>query len=549
MSCAINIADEMMTIPFTSFGLQEYELFLKCKKLPEYQLDFDPERETYLVTAPSRFARVLGMEAPRIERAWLPMSEFLYDYQKYSVQIALDAKRFAIWEDCGLGKTLEFLEFLRQVLYRHGGRALIFSPLNVVDQTINAAREFYGDEYPIRKLETREALIEFCKTGTGVGITNYEKMVPRSRKESGVINELRLCTAVVLDESSILKSGGGVIKWNLIKSCKGVEYKLSCTATPAPNDVMEYASQAAFLEKLRNEGEILWTYFKKDKAGNWKIKPHALRDFYRFMASWSIYMRSPAVYGFKDNVAPLPEMELVETAIEATEVQRKFAYDACVMETGDFLASEKMGIETRGKLNEAAKGFHYVNGKPVRIPSRKPAAVAKRALDDMASGLQVIIWTVFDEEAAIIEREIARLHAERWEESDLRRNIPLPGLVRRLDGKTPKKARPAMIEAYQRGEFAILISKASMLGYGMNLQCCGSMIFSGWNDSFEQFYQAVKRAYRYGQKRRLKVWLPCVYELEGKILENVREKWARFERETQIMEKIYIHNMKELLAA
>src|SRR3990167_11402603 len=118
--------------------------------------------------------------------------------------------------------------------------------------------------------------------------------------------EMRRLSGVAFDESSRLKGGGGVIKWHLIRSCRGIEYKLSATATPAPNDTMEYASQASFLEKLRNEGEILWTYFSRDKYGTWSVKPHAREAFYRFMASWSIYLRDPKDYGFNDILATLP---------------------------------------------------------------------------------------------------------------------------------------------------------------------------------------------------------------------------------------------------
>jgi hypothetical protein len=293
----IQITGEMMRVPFELFDLDHYGLFLRCKKLPEYQLEFDAERETYAITAPARFAHLIGATPARTETIGLELADFLFDYQRFIVRTALEARRYAVWADCGLGKTLIFLEWARQVAHRTRGRVTIFSPLQIIGQTIEEARRFYGDEYLIEGLESRQDLVRFCQGGRGVGIVNYEKIIP------GVINELRMCSGVVLDEASILKTQGGTIKWNLMKSTYGVEYKLPLTATPAPNDVFEYLSQAGFLDKFNDnsgEGAFLASFFTRDKSNEWVLKPHAKEAFYRFMCSWSIYLRSPAAYGFKD---------------------------------------------------------------------------------------------------------------------------------------------------------------------------------------------------------------------------------------------------------
>lgn len=271
-----------------------HRLFLQTKSLPESQVTYDWEADRYEVTTPARFAALLGV--PGVVRVTEPIepAAHLFDYQRWTIRQALEAKRFAAWLDTGLGKTAVYLEWARQVRQLTGARVLILTPLGIIPQVIEEAQRFYGDGLPIERLSTREALIDWLpKDGPAVGICNYEKFIP------GTISELRYLGGLVADEASLLRTGGGVIKWNLIHSAKGIEYKLACTATPAPNDAMEYASQAAFLEKLRNEGEILWTYFQRDKFNNWFIKPHAKAAFYRFMASWSLYMRDPVRFGFE----------------------------------------------------------------------------------------------------------------------------------------------------------------------------------------------------------------------------------------------------------
>lgn len=393
-TAAVQINGSDAIIRFNSFGLDNYPLFLKCKKLPESTCEYDWRTDTYTITTPARFASILGAELPTRPVATLPLAEYLWDYERFIVQRALEAKRYAIFANCGLGKTPMALEFARQVMHLvQSGKVLIFTLIDIFDEFFGQCEQFYGDSLPIVKLETRDELIQWLKPNKGeehdnrernqpdgsngdngaatgdqgtaqrtpepctrgrLAICNYEKLIP------GQMPELRYLAGLILDESSILKSGGGKIKWNLIKSAKGIEYKLSCTATPAPNDVMEYASQAAFLEKLRSEGEILWTFFsKKGKNGTWEVKPHAKEAFYKFMSSWSIYLRNPASYGFKDNIRPVPKPDFIEHRISMTETQKALS-QALFVKTGAGMFGEKsMGIRERSKLSQIAKGFIY----------------------------------------------------------------------------------------------------------------------------------------------------------------------------------------------
>lgn len=529
----INIAGETMTVDFSRWDLDAYRVFLQSKRLPEYNISYDWRRDGYELKAPSRFARIFGLPEPDPDRGLLPFHSELFDYQLSIVETALKAKRFAVWADTGLGKTFMELEFAIQVAHRTGGRVLTVAPLNIIPQTLEEAAFWYGYDIELTYLATREDLRRWCVNGPGrLAIVNPDKFIPRSGQPE-TVSEMQYLAGVVLDESSLLKAGGGVIKWALIKSCRGIEYKLSCTATPAPNDTMEYASQGSFLEKLRNEGEIIWTFFTRDREGNWKVKDHAKDAFYRFMSGWSIYLRNPAAYGFDDNLKDLPKPILLEHQVPITkeQMQEISMTEDAAGQSQLFGHAGKLGVTQRNRYSQIAKGFVYTApGRARRIASNKPGMVADLVRQDLAAGLQVLVWTVFDEEA----RTISELMAD------------VEGLEV-LEGKTPKKDRAAVIERFRKGKSRVLISKASLLGYGLNFQNCGSMVFSGFNDSFEQFYQAVRRAYRYGQTKPVRVHVPVVQELEGEVWRNVNEKQAKFERDVAICERNYLAARRERL--
>jgi hypothetical protein len=152
----IEFTGERMSVHFDSFGPEAYPLFLRIKSLPEYELSFVPESESYCITAPARFASMLGVDAPERDSYVLPLADYLFDDQAAIVRMALDAKRFAIWSDCGLGKTPMGLELARQVSHLTGGRVLIFTFNEIVPQWIDEAAKFYGDTLPIVRIESRQ---------------------------------------------------------------------------------------------------------------------------------------------------------------------------------------------------------------------------------------------------------------------------------------------------------------------------------------------------------------------------------------------------------
>ena len=532
MQPEILIDNETLRVDFNQFDIDAYRTFLKVKRLPEYHLDFDIATGSYAVTAPARFAALLGVDRPMVDAGELPLADYLFDDQRHVVLQALAAKRFAVWTDCGLGKTAVLLEWARQVIHRTGGRVLIITMNEPIDQTLGMCRGWYGERLAMRRLHSRAEMRAWCKDGNGwaerLAITNYEKMNPD--EDGQEVHEMRYLAGVVLDESSRLKTGGGKQKWAIIKSCKGIPYKLSCTATPAPNDTMEFASQASFLEKMRSEGEIIWTYFTRHpKTHRWSVKKHARKAFFEFMSTWSIYIRDPRRYGWRKDLPEVPSPVILQHMIEPTREQLQHVAECTRDKSGAmelFVHKDTNAIQ-RGRLSQIAKGFRYRKGtagrSAERIESRKPGFVADLIRSEVAAGLQVLVWTVFDEETRILVERLAGLDG-----------------LEVLTGDVADADRIPILDRFRTGASRVLISRAGMLGYGMNFQCCGSMIFNGWNDSYEQWYQAIRRAYRFGQTKALRVHVPIIAELEGDTLDNIFRKQAAHEADIAEMEANYI---------
>ena len=536
----IDIDGDRLKVHFDAFDLAAYDLFLRAKQLPEWTIDFDPERETYTIGAPARGAEHRGEAAPAPHAGDLPLSPFLFDDQEEIVPMALAAKRFACWSDCGLGKTLVGLEWARHVLHRTGGRVLVFTLNEIVGQWLEEARRFYGDRLSVCRLESRAAMKEWAAHGPpGVAVTNYEKLnYAHEGKEGQVVREFQGLAGVILDEGSRLKTAGGKQKWALIKSCEQTEYKLVLTATPAPNDVFEFASQAGFLNKFRAE-ESINQYFRRDeKTHRWTVKPYARAAFFRFMASWSIYVREPRRYGWRLGLPEVPAPTVTVHEIPATPEQLDHLQRLSAEPSGQMLlpgmqAERETNAIQRAALSQVAKGFRYKKGGSGafdRVPSAKPAFVADLVAREASAGAQVLVWTVFDAESTLLAEEL-RARGVAFE---------------LLTGKTRPADRLATLDRFRGGACRVLVSRPAVLGYGMNFQFCSAMVFSGWTDSYESYYQALRRAYRHGQTESLRVHLPVVPELESDMLDNIFRKQADHEAAIAEMERNYVKARREL---
>jgi hypothetical protein len=268
---------------------------------------------------------------------------------------------------------------------------------------------------------------------SAIGVTNYEAI--REGLDAGKLS------GVILDESSMLKSHYGAWGTRLIELGRGLDWKLCATGTPAPNDRIEFANHAVFLDRAKTVNEFLASYFinRGETQNRWELKPHALKPFYRSLADWSIFLTNPATYGWKDNVGNTPPIRIHIDHIELTPEQRKAAQAL----TGSLITNNIGGIGDRGKLSQIAKG----KGD---IPTLKPAFI--RSLVDSWPSESTIIWCNYNDEQERMQRLF-------------------PDAVS-VSGDTKEEKRQKAINDFKSGHVKILITKPKILGFGLNLQIC-----------------------------------------------------------------------------
>lgn len=488
----------MTRIHFNTRSLDDYRTFLAVRKLPIYRFIGSAAE------IPDEYAKTLGMasQKPKRSRKYDPMAG-MFDYQRDITAMAIAKQKFSVFADCGLGKTLMLLEFARHAaLCSRGKKILIVCPLMVVQQTIDEAHRWYGEQFSIgrvRSFDLQYWLDSKSDLDSEIGVTNYEAI-----REG--INSKNL-SGLILDESSMLKSHYGEYGTRLIELGRGLEWKLCLTGTPAPNDRIEFANHAVFLDRCRTVNEFLATYFinRGETSNRWELKPHALKPFYRSLSDWSIFLTNPATYGWQDNVGTTPPIHIHIDHVDLTSEQRKAAQSL----TGSLITNDIGGIGDRSKLSQIAKGKGG-------IPTNKPAAI--KALVDSWPDESTIIWCNYNDEQESMERTF-------------------PDAVS-ISGDTPEEKRQQYVDAFKRGGVRILISKPKILGFGLNLQVCTRQVFSGLKDSYEEFYQAVKRSNRIGSTRPLNVHIP-VTELESPFVDNVLRKAHRVESDTKEQESLF----------
>lgn len=487
-----------MNITLDCSNVDDYALFLKIKALPKYRF------VGRVAIIPDEYATRLGI-APKVEHhaEYSPLPG-LFDYQSAIAELAIKKRKFAVFADCGLGKTLLLTEFARHAADQIAPNqcVLIVSPLMVVAQTIAEARKFYGDSLPVEQVRASD-LAGWLQDGPGrIGITNYDALhegIPQGR-----------LGALILDESSMLKSHYGKWGQDCIRLGKGLEWKLALTGTPAPNDRIEYANHAVFLDAFPTVNSFLARFFvnRGQTDNRWELKPHALMPFYRALSHWCIFLTNPATYGWKDNAEQIPPIHIHIHDVNLTDEQQDLAYQM----TGSLFAIKVGGITSRSVLSQIAKGSH--KGKDVA--TRKPAYI--KALVESWPDEATIIWCHYNAEQEAMAKTF-------------------PGAAN-IDGSTPIEKRRALIEEFQAGQRRVLISKPKILGFGLNLQVATRQVFSGLQDSYEEFYQAVKRSNRYGSTRPLNVHLP-ITDLERPMIDTVLRKASRVEADTRLQEQLF----------
>lgn len=395
------------------------------------------------------------------DRAILPPS--MFEWQQKIVQWACLKGRCAIWADTGLGKTIMQLAWADQVVRQTGQSVLILTPLAVSSQTVKEAERF--------GLRAMIAHGENDIGGPGIYVTNYQKL---HRFNASVFG------GVVLDESSILKSFTGKVKNLLEQTFKQTPFRLACTATPAPNDHLELGNHGQFLG-IMNSNEMISRWFINDamEAGNYRLKGHAKANFWRWMASWALVIRSPSDLGYDSTGYDLPALNIHHITIPTT------------------------GIHIDGMLfadaSLSATTLHTVLRQTSPIRAQKAAEIVEGL-----KGASVLLWTHTNYEADEI-RKVIKTDEVRGSDSDEHKELMLLGFA---DGSVTR-----------------LLTKPSLAGFGMNWQACHNMIFVGMDYSYEKFYQAVRRCWRYGQTQPVHAYLLAT-DMEWRLFDALAKKQA-----------------------
>jgi hypothetical protein len=415
----------------TAHILSDYEKFIKNKQSADIPTGFDCD----VPTGP------------------------LFDFQAACVKWALKRGRAALFLDTGLGKTLSQCTWAQKVCEYTGGNVIIAAPLCVAQQTVEEAGKF-------------GIVVKYCRADDhvepGITITNYEMLEHF---------DLESFAGVVLDESSILKSHTSKTREAIVLAFKNTPYKLSCTATPSPNDYMELGNQAQFLGVM-SSAEMLATFFTHDggDTSKWRLKGHGKTRFWEWMAGWSICIRNPSDLGFDGARYELPPLNMIEHVVSG----------------GDLMEGQLFAI-TAQSLSERRAAKKNSMGDRVDLA----ASIANATTEP------VIVWCHMNDESTALTAAI-------------------PGAVE-VTGSMTIAQKEKNIMAFTHGDARVLVSKASICGFGMNWQHCNNMIFAGMDDSFEKYYQAVRRCHRFGQKRRVNVHI-ITAETEGAVKANIERK-------------------------
>lgn len=489
-----------MQIQLDLNSISDYQLFLRIKSLPTYSF------QGRVATFPDEYASFVDAKtATSVSHARYKSLDGLWDYQSDISGIAIDKQKFACFIDCGLGKTLVMLEFARHVRDVLGisRRVLIVSPLMVVAQTMAEAKRFYGDSLPIVQVRAGGLDDWIQSSGDEIGITNYEAL--RDTTPQGRLG------ALILDESGMLASHYGKHGQQCIRLGAGLDWKLCLTGTPAPNDRIEFANHAVFLDAFPTINSFLAKFFinRGQTQDRWEIKPHAIGPFFRALSHWSIFMTNPATYGWKDNCENIPPINIHVHDVDMTDEQKELVWS----KTGTLFACDIGGISKRSTLGQIAKG----NYKGKKIATNKTRFIRENLVDTWPNE-STIIWCLYDAEQESM-------------------NKMFPGAVT-ITGTTPFNKRVGMVEDFQSGHKKVLISKPKILGLGLNMQIATRMVFSGLQDSYMQFYQGIKRANRYGSTRDLNVHLP-VTDVEMPMVETVLKKAKRIQEDMDVQERLF----------
>jgi DNA modification methylase len=389
------------------------------------------------------------------------LNKNLFDFQKFAVQTALRKGRFALFFDCGLGKTLMQLSWSEAVFNQTQKKVLVLAPLAVVEQT-------------------KDEAVKFGVSLDCFDITNYDQLKNI---------DCSVYSGVVLDESSILKGRDGKLSSMIIEKFKGTPYKLACTATPSPNDHMELGQHSEFLGAMAYL-EMLAMYFVHDggETSKWRLRKHAKDPFWKYVCTWSMACDNPNTLGFCHAGYTLPEIEYVEHIIPVENNTNTLFGDVAVSATDlhkDLSRSFDLRIEKTKEIVDNSKG-------------------------------QVIVWGLKNNETDVVSKLLED--------------------AVNVQGSDSPEFKAKHLNGFAKNQFKTLVTKTSIASFGMNYQNCNEMVFMSYDFKFEQFYQAVRRCYRFGQKNKVTVHI-LIPESQVNVRATILEKQQRHLEMIQEMSK------------
>jgi superfamily II DNA or RNA helicase len=407
-------------------------------------------------------ARKLAHATPTGIEKSVRLGGYLFPFQKDLVRWALRRGRAAIFASTGLGKTRQELEWARVVASHTKGRILLLAPLAVAAQTAEEASRIGIDAKVAR---------EASDIDSSIVVTNYDRL---HKFDPSAF------TGVVLDESSVIKHHDAKTFGLLCEAFGKTAFRLCATATPAPNDYTELGTHAEFLG-ICSRAEMLAEYFVHDGGStqDWRLKGHARSLFWRWVASWGALVRSPRDLGYDDGAYALPPLNVNEHIMPA-DTAEAFAM-------GRLFVEEAAGLSERRSARKASVG-------------KRVAACAK--LVNSTPGPHVV-WCDLNAESDALASAI-------------------DGAVE-VRGSQTTEEKESTLAAFARGDVRVLISKPSICGWGLNWQHCHQVSFVGVTDSWEAYYQAVRRCWRFGQKSAVDVYI-FASEAEGAVVANLQRK-------------------------
>ena len=399
------------------------------------------------------------------------LNKNLFPFQKFIVKRALKAGKYAIFADCGLGKTLMQLSWAYEVALHTEKPVLILAPLAVKGQTIQEANKFGIDM-------------------TFIDIQNYEQLDNIDCSIYG---------GVVLDESSILKNYSGAYKIKILENFDLTPFKLACTATPSPNDELEIGNHAEFLNIMTSQ-DMRAVYFTTDKeiikGEKYRLKKHAVKEFYNWVSSWAIMISKPSDIGFIDDDYKLPLLTYFESKIIAPKRDNGMLFNSISVSATNF--NQELRLTKIERMSQVAE---IVNN------SKEP----------------FIVWVKHNEEGEYLKSLI-------------------PEAIE-VKGSDDIEYKEKMLLGFGRSEFRVLITKSKIAQFGLNFQNCNNQIFASLDFSFESLYQSIRRSYRFGQKNNVNIYLITTDTMQN-VINSIKEKEEKFITMQDEMRGAILSNLK-----